>query len=807
MTCNHCGSHVPNDSKFCQVCGSFVQDQQPQPVQTPIQQQPIQTPVQAPAQQTVQTPVQQTAQNSKQQSSHTPIKQENAPVTASTEATPKKKKKWILPVAIALGVLLILAALFFFTDIFGPGDGKCDICEGKISKKESYCASCIESHTCKECDTFNPDNVDGYCPDCRKCRSCAKDIETGYYCENCIDDLTGNYVEPFCISCGIKVYDGTYASVQPFTSNPENRLSAEDIFWIDDNGYFYCRNCESDKHCQICDGLLEKTDDDTVCLSCVSSYYSKDYTFCPSCSTEVINKDDRTCDDCTEAKDCRKCETPLPLNDDDDICWDCAQLYCDGCHEVLTEAEIDYSYVTEWEYNYCKDCNTGKYCEGCDYMLDEHDDDDVCYYCADYWCYHCGEVLKYDEVDYRYTDIYGGTNEHVICKDCNTGKYCEDCDYPLDMFDLDRQCLSCAEYTCWDCSEVIEEKEIAHISAQDKAYCKHCDTGNYCEDCDAVLQTGEDDDVCYSCADYTCWYCSEVLKKSEISYTNETEYGTQYYCEDCDSGKYCDDCSGMLRTSDDDDVCYSCADYACWYCNEVLNKSEISYTEDTVYGTHYYCEDCDRRKYCDDCGSMLGKSDDDDVCYECADYVCWDCNEVLNRTEVDYTYTDEYGDEYTYCKDCNSGIYCKECGNVLNTYDDDDVCYSCAKCRCENCYEALSDDEYSHTDAQGTDYYTCQYCNETIAAVSTGIEGTYTLSAFTMSGEEVPLDTAPEMTLTVYSDGTAEMYNGVALQNLTWTQSGDQISFVGDNGIADVFTIQGDQLVYDMNDIYMVFNK
>lgn len=87
------------------------------------------------------------------------------------------------------------------------------------------------------------------------------------------------------------------------------------------------------------------------------------------------------------------------------------------------------------------------------------------------------------------------------------------------------------------------------------------------------------------------------------------------------------------------------------------------------------------------------------------------------------------------------------------------------------------------------------------------IAGQYTLINMAMSGEEIPLDGAPEMTLTVFADGTAKMYNGEGTQDLTWTQSGDQISFVGENGVADVFTIQGSQLVYDMNDIHMVFSK
>ncbi|MBR5239233.1 MAG: hypothetical protein IKW04_01490 [Clostridia bacterium] len=92
-------------------------------------------------------------------------------------------------------------------------------------------------------------------------------------------------------------------------------------------------------------------------------------------------------------------------------------------------------------------------------------------------------------------------------------------------------------------------------------------------------------------------------------------------------------------------------------------------------------------------------------------------------------------------------------------------------------------------------------------APASDITGQYTLTDMAMSGEEVPLDGAPEMTLTVFADGTAKMYNGMATQDLTWTQSGDQISFVDVNGVADVFTIQGSQLVYDMNDIYMVFSK
>ena len=95
----------------------------------------------------------------------------------------------------------------------------------------------------------------------------------------------------------------------------------------------------------------------------------------------------------------------------------------------------------------------------------------------------------------------------------------------------------------------------------------------------------------------------------------------------------------------------------------------------------------------------------------------------------------------------------------------------------------------------------------TEAPVASGVIGTYKLVDMVMSGEKVPLESAPTMTLTVNADGTANMYNGIADTPLTWTQNGNQISLVGDTGVPDVFAIQGNHLVYDNAGIYMDFAK
>ena len=974
MICSHCGCEISNDSKFCRVCGKPANapveqqpamqrpanapvEQQPamqRPAEAPVEQQPaMQRPAEAPVEQ--QPAMQRPAQNSlrqksvEQQSSQVAVQQQPAqapieqagsakakmkPKKIPTEATPKKKKKWVLPVVISLAVILIagvFAGLFFFTDIFASGDGKCDICEAGISKKETYCESCLQSHTCKDCGNFNPDNVDGYCPDCRKCRNCSEDVQKGYYCESCIDTLTKSYPEPFCKSCYIEAFDGNYATLEVWAYSPENKLSAEDIYWIDTNGYFYCRECETENHCKNCEGFLNKNDDDDICIAC--AYDSDDHKVCECCEKEVISREDKTCPDCTQAKNCTKCGRFLPVDDDDSICYYCANRCCNSCREVLSEnetvyqseaygytrytcedcysgescskcdaplnnnlvqrgqelcqdcgvycnqcgrtfseSEIAYEYKqhgilysvceecdsgkrceecdmpldifdvdtlcsdcaeyacwacsevlkkTEISYKlnentyYCQNCDSGHYCTECEAVLSKTDNDDVCYRCAEYCCYNCYEVLDSNDIDYSYTDSWG--DEYFCCKDCNTGKYCDDCGGMLSETDDDDVCSNCAEYACWRCDEVLKKSEVSYTEPSqydgdsEYYYCEDCDSGKYCDDCGKMLGKTDDDDVCYDCAEYTCVDCMEVLTRNEIDYSYTADWGTEYYyCENCNTGKYCDDCGDMLAKSDDDDICSNCAEYACWRCDEVLKKSEVSYTEPSQYdgdSEYYYCEDCDSGKYCDDCGKMLGKTDDDDVCYDCAEYTCVDCMEVLTRNEIDYSYTADWGTECYYCENCNTGKYCDDCGRMLAKSDDDDICYNCAEYYCDNCYEVLSEDDYSHTDDAGNKYFFCEECNSTVMISSSDITGTYTFSGAEMDGVEVPMEGAPEMGVILAADGTVTLTSEGEAETGTWALDGDELILTSDEGDVMTMTLEDGNLVIEESGMKMIFSK
>jgi len=128
-----------------------------------------------------------------------------------------------------------------------------------------------------------------------------------------------------------------------------------------------------------------------------------------------------------------------------------------------------------------------------------------------------------------------------------------------------------------------------------------------------MLYDDDDDTICYDCAERTCYWCGEVLTSSgEISYEYEDEYGdTQYYCDDCDSGKYCDECECVIVSEDDDAICSNCADYSCYECGEVLEEDEISYSvnlEDYYYESEaYYCSDCDSGEYCEYCNRVIPK--------------------------------------------------------------------------------------------------------------------------------------------------------------------------------------------------------
>lgn len=239
-------------------------------------------------------------------------------------------------------------------------------------------------------------------------------------------------------------------------------------------------------------------------------------------------------------------------------------------------------------------------CRICDDEIDE--DEDYCEDCIDkYTCKEC------DDVDEDVKDGYceDCAKANAECKECGgepeeDGYYCADC--------IEYLCDSLA-YECSICWEDLKQREIYYIDEEGQCYCKKCDTGNYCEECKAVIEKDDDDTICFDCADYWCSSCGEVIDESEAAV--EDDYGN-LYCEDCDTGNYCEDCDGVLEADDDDYICYSCADYYCESCYEVIDYDEVAVEDDEGY---VYCEDCDTGEYCDDCGAPVEEGEE--YCYMC----------------------------------------------------------------------------------------------------------------------------------------------------------------------------------------------
>ena len=107
-------------------------------------------------------------------------------------------------------------------------------------------------------------------------------------------------------------------------------------------------------------------------------------------------------------------------------------------------------------------------------------------------------------------------------------------------------------------------------------------------------------------------------------------------------------------------------------------ENEIAHSCVSSWGTDlYYCEACVTGKYCKQCDRVLAADDDDRVCYDCAEYACYDCSEVLNASEVTYSFVDEWGDLICYCQECDTGEYCPDCSRVIYEYADGE-CWYCS---------------------------------------------------------------------------------------------------------------------------------
>lgn len=244
---------------------------------------------------------------------------------------------------------------------------------------------------------------------------------------------------------------------------------------------------EDENTCRICDDEIDEDED--YCDDCLDEYT------CKECDDVDEDVKDGYCEDCAKANaQCKECGGEP--EEDGYYCADCIEYLCDSmayecavCWDDLKQRQI--YYIDEEGQCYCKKCDTGNYCEECKGVIEKDDDDTICFDCAEYWCTSCGEVI--DESEAAVEDDYG----NLYCDDCDTGNYCEDCDGVLEDDDDDYICYSCADYYCESCYEVIDEDEIAVEDDEGYVYCEDCDTGEYCDDCGAPVEEGEE--YCYMC--------------------------------------------------------------------------------------------------------------------------------------------------------------------------------------------------------------------------------------------------------------------------------------------------------------------
>lgn len=435
----------------------------------------------------------------------------------------------------------------------------------------------------------------------QQCKNCQKELSEGYYCDECLDLLTYDYSRLICQSCSAEHNDSP------------KELKKNEIFYINKYGAIYCKDCETDRLCVECKGFIPEKINGNRCPMCCDNEGS-DYTICGGCFKVIKYQEtagyipgkhwQSRCKDCDTGRRCSDCrETMLAENDDDSVCYSCSETYCVLCMEALERSEVSYSNDRGgWSQDYCKDCDTGKYCGSCGEVLEKNDDDSVCTGCADKNCFSCYDVLTAKEISFTFQAEYG---TRYYCHDCNTNKFCESCGDMLSVLDLDRVCSECAKHKCNYCNEVLEKDEISYSYKENYSgkkntviLCKRCDTGKYCESCSIVLQEDDDDTVCSSCAQYTCSTCNEVLKKSEISHKSKD--GEKIYCKECDSGKYCKECSEIVY-GNNVDLCYDCG-RACSVCQITITSSRNIHIDQW---DNVICEACVR--FCSDCGAMFDR--------------------------------------------------------------------------------------------------------------------------------------------------------------------------------------------------------
>lgn len=208
---------------------------------------------------------------------------------------------------------------------------------------------------------------------------------------------------------------------------------------------------------------------------------------CALCSVK-LDSDAKHCDECVSKYSCTICNK-VAKDVKEGFCPDCAIEYtCVHCKNVDSTVKDRYCKKCAEELK-CKtkDCDAivekGFYCNECvDNLIDEE---------YGKICFVCDSPLKNAEI--FLIDTYG----IAYCEDCDTGKYCTNCNGYLDEASTDDVCLYCAQYFCYICEDILEQGEVAVTDKNGRYYCASCDTNHYCNNCGAPIKSSRT--KCKSC--------------------------------------------------------------------------------------------------------------------------------------------------------------------------------------------------------------------------------------------------------------------------------------------------------------------
>lgn len=95
----------------------------------------------------------------------------------------------------------------------------------------------------------------------------------------------------------------------------------------------------------------------------------------------------------------------------------------------------------------------------------------------------------------------------------------------------------------------------------------------------------------------------------------------------------------------------------------------------------------------------------------------------------------------------------------------------------------------------------------TLVGCSKSVAGTYKMTKAEMGGTELPMDAAPEMTITLNKDGTVVLSSEGESENGTWTQNGDTLTLSSDEGEDMDLTVDGNNLIMEQSGVTVTFSK